>query len=72
MRERLLKRGETSGRADDNAETIVKRLKTFVDQTVPVVSHYEKLKKLRRVRLNMCRHLFLLEPLLAMHHCLPL
>ena len=54
MRERLLKRGETSGRADDNAETIVKRLKTFVDQTVPVVSHYEKLKKLRRVRLNMC------------------
>lgn len=49
MRERLLKRGETSGRADDNAATIVKRLKTFVDQTVPVANHYERLKKLCRV-----------------------
>ena len=29
MEERLLKRGETSGRADDNSETIKKRFKTL-------------------------------------------
>jgi len=40
MEERLLKRGETSGRADDNAETIRKRFKTFVDQSIAVVDKY--------------------------------
>ncbi|VDO03099.1 unnamed protein product [Rodentolepis nana] len=42
MKERLLKRGETSGRVDDNEETIVKRLKTFEEKTVAVVDHYSK------------------------------
>ncbi|KAI9190439.1 hypothetical protein H9P43_001873 [Blastocladiella emersonii ATCC 22665] len=37
---RLLKRGETSGRADDNMETIRKRFNTFVTQSMPVVDHY--------------------------------
>lgn len=41
MRERLLKRGETSGRADDNEETIVKRFHTFVEQSKPVVDEYK-------------------------------
>lgn len=40
MVKRLLKRAETSGRADDNAETIKKRLKTFHDLTQPVIDHY--------------------------------
>jgi adenylate kinase len=40
MKSRLLKRAETSGRADDNEETIVKRLKTFHDVTTPVVGYY--------------------------------
>jgi adenylate kinase len=35
MERRLLKRGETSGRADDNAETIRKRFHTFVEQSLP-------------------------------------
>lgn len=42
LTKRLLKRGESSGRADDNLETIKKRLKTFKDQTVPVVEHYKQ------------------------------
>jgi len=42
MEARLLKRGETSGRSDDNAETIRKRFRTFVEQSVPVVAKYEK------------------------------
>eukprot|EP00900_Chrysochromulina_parva_P000867 jgi/Chrpa1/10781/Chrysochromulina_OHIO_Genome00022394-RA len=37
MEGRLLKRGETSGRSDDNAATIKKRFKTFTDQSVPVI-----------------------------------
>ncbi|HLW06669.1 MAG TPA: adenylate kinase, partial [Marinilabiliaceae bacterium] len=32
---RLLKRGETSGRSDDNLETIEKRIQVYEDQTSP-------------------------------------
>src|ERR1700753_1118818 len=35
MRKRLLHRGETSGRADDNEESIVKRFKTFEQTSMP-------------------------------------
>ncbi|KAG2501792.1 hypothetical protein HYH03_000292 [Edaphochlamys debaryana] len=45
MEKRLLKRGETSGRSDDNAETIRKRFKTFVEQSLPVKEHYLGLSK---------------------------
>jgi len=37
---RLLHRAKTSGRADDNEETIKKRLKTFHTHSEPVVQHY--------------------------------
>lgn len=42
MQKRLLKRGETSGRADDNSESIKKRFKTFVETSMPVVEMFEK------------------------------
>jgi len=42
MQKRLLKRGETSGRADDNAESIKKRFRTFVETSMPVVDYFEK------------------------------
>jgi len=38
--ERLLERGKTSGRADDNMETIEKRLKVYTDNTLPVIEFY--------------------------------
>jgi len=41
MEKRLLKRGETSGRTDDNAESIKKRFRTFVETSMPVVDHFE-------------------------------
>ncbi|CAD5233243.1 unnamed protein product [Bursaphelenchus xylophilus] len=47
---RLLHRAKTSGRADDNIDTIKLRLKTFNDSTAPVVSHYEKKGKLARIK----------------------
>ena len=45
MTKRLLKRGETSGRVDDNEETIKKRLATFHSLTQPVIDHYAKQNK---------------------------
>lgn len=42
MQKRLLERGKTSGRADDNAESIKKRFKTFVETSMPVVDYFEK------------------------------
>ena len=41
MRARLLNRGKTSGRADDNEETIVKRFRTFKEQSQPVIEHFK-------------------------------
>ncbi|WWC91117.1 uncharacterized protein L201_006058 [Kwoniella dendrophila CBS 6074] len=43
--ERLLERGKTSGRDDDNKESIVKRFRTFVETSMPVVDYYRKLGK---------------------------
>lgn len=39
---RLLERGKTSGRSDDNLETITKRLNTYKEQTTPVIDFYKK------------------------------
>nr|XP_023666877.1 adenylate kinase isoenzyme 1 [Paramormyrops kingsleyae] len=41
MVKRLMKRGETSGRADDNEETIKKRLDLYYKATEPVIAFYE-------------------------------
>lgn len=50
MTQRLLKRGETSGRVDDNEETIKKRLETYYKATEPVIAFYEKRGIIRKVR----------------------
>ena len=49
MTDRLLGRAKSSGRVDDNETTIKKRLKTFEDQTLPVLDVYEKVGKVRKV-----------------------
>lgn len=38
--ERLLKRGQESGRSDDNLETIQNRLKVYEAQTAPLADYY--------------------------------
>lgn len=40
--ERLLERGKTSGRDDDNEESIKKRFQTFINTSMPVVDYYRK------------------------------
>ncbi|CAG8817643.1 30940_t:CDS:2 [Gigaspora margarita] len=52
MKQRLLKRGETSGRIDDNIETIEKRFKVFKEESLPVVERYEKEEKVRKIPCN--------------------
>ncbi len=42
LMERLINRGKTSGRADDNAETIRKRLDVYNAQTAPLIDWYAK------------------------------
>jgi adenylate kinase family enzyme len=61
MQERLLARGQTSARTDDNLQTIKKRFVTFTNQTIPVIEYYEKQKKVARVLLFY--FIFLFSPL---------
>ncbi|KAL3233587.1 Uridylate kinase [Nakaseomyces bracarensis] len=53
MLERLLERGKTSGRADDNIASIKKRFRTFEDTSMPVVNYFDNLNKVVKVR---CDH----------------
>ena len=50
MVRRLVERGATSGRVDDNEETIRKRLATFRQATLPVIEHYEAKAKVQKVK----------------------
>jgi len=49
MLRRLLERGKTSGREDDNAETIRKRFRTYNEQTMPVIEYYRAQNKLAEI-----------------------
>lgn len=42
---RLLKRGEQTGRSDDNLETINNRIDVYNRQTIPVTYYYQKMRK---------------------------
>ncbi|GAB5585768.1 bifunctional uridylate/adenylate kinase [Umbelopsis nana] len=46
---RLLKRGESSGRIDDNIESIKKRFKVFENTSFPVIEEYEKQGKVHKL-----------------------
>lgn len=46
MTKRIMSRGKTSGRSDDNAKTIARRLNTFKSVTIPVVNYYKEKNKL--------------------------
>jgi len=41
MEARLLERGKTSGRSDDNIESIRKRFRTYVNETQPIIAYYD-------------------------------
>jgi len=47
--ERLLERGKTSGRSDDNEESIKKRFRTFEETSVPVIDYYRERGKVVKI-----------------------
>ena len=47
--ERLMERSKTSGRVDDNPESIKKRIHTFHSETEPVVEYYKKFGKIKHI-----------------------
>lgn len=46
LKKRLITRGESSGRSDDNEETILKRIKEYHTKTAPVADYYHDNEKL--------------------------
>lgn len=46
---RLIKRGKDSGRADDNEETIKKRLHVYHSQTAPLIDWYKNEQKYQHI-----------------------
>ncbi len=52
MIERVTKRAESSGRTDDNMESLKKRFKTFEGETLPVIDYFRKKGKVIEVRIS--------------------
>ena len=51
LKKRLLERGKTSGRADDqNEEKINTRIKVYMDETLPVADYFDNQKKFYPVK----------------------
>ena len=50
--DRILERSKTSGRSDDNIDTLKKRFNAYVELTMPVVEFYQKSGKLKAVDAN--------------------
>ena len=64
MTERIIKRGQSSGRPDDNEDTIRKRLKTHAIDIPSVIEYYrQKLGKVHTVSYCIKLHV---------HHCCPI
>ena len=47
--QRVLERGKDSGRTDDNAQVMQKRLEVYREFTMPVINYYKKSKRLIEV-----------------------
>ncbi len=41
MKERILHRGKTSDRSDDNEEVFKKRVEVFMSDTVPILDYFK-------------------------------
>ncbi len=50
LKQRLVSRGEVSGRSDDNEQIIVKRIKEYHAKTAPVAEYYKAKEKLVEVK----------------------
>ena len=55
MTERCLQRGKTSGRVDDNPESLVKRFKTHLETSMPVINLFDEKGMVKRINANRTR-----------------
>lgn len=55
MQNRVMERGKSSGRSDDNVQTFMKRSKVFRDETMPIVDKYAAMKMVETVDANKSR-----------------
>ena len=49
MTERILERGKSSGRTDDNLESILKRFRVYNEETSQVINYFKGFNKLVQV-----------------------
>ncbi|KAF6108031.1 cytidine/uridine monophosphate kinase 1 [Phyllostomus discolor] len=47
--ERCLERGKSSGRSDDNRESLEKRIQTYLQSTKPIIDLYEEMGKVKKI-----------------------
>ncbi|XP_017558906.1 UMP-CMP kinase [Pygocentrus nattereri] len=52
--DRCLERGKSSGRTDDNRESLEKRIQTYLQSTRPIIEQYEKQGKVRTIDASRC------------------
>lgn len=47
--QRCLSRGQTSGRVDDNIDSLKKRIQTYSTSTMPIIDHYRNLNLVQEI-----------------------
>lgn len=52
LERRIIGRGATSGRSDDNIETFRKRYRSFLSETMPVIDYFASVKESKFVHIN--------------------
>ena len=49
LKDRILSRGKEEGRSDDNEETLLKRLDTYFNETMPLIKYYDDSNLIKKV-----------------------
>lgn len=49
MTNRIMERGKTSGRIDDNLESLRKRFNNFKNEQMPIIDMYDKMGKTKKI-----------------------
>ena len=50
--ERVMQRGQTSGRTDDNMETLMKRLNQYKTEQIPIINRYDTMGLVKTINGN--------------------
>ena len=56
--QRILERGQTSGRSDDNQEVLLKRFNTFYSESQPIVDYLKKTTRVIEINSGTVKEVF--------------